>query len=87
MKHKKLGATVAPVASQDDTSWLDGKTNVVVNVEEKQDAPSLIKILSLRQGAVTLQDGRVLRYHKTLDVNEETATWLFKSFPGLMEKL
>ena len=74
-KHDKQGAPKAPPS--DDTSWLDGEVQ----------KSSSVKILSLRPGSVTLQDKRVLEYHKVLDVDSQTAEWLFKSFPGLMQKI
>jgi hypothetical protein len=87
MKHEKTGAT-APTS--EDSSWLDGKakTSVQVHVDlPKVDVPKLVKVLSMRPGDVVLKDGTRLKYKKVLDVTEDVAEWLFKSFPGLMEKL
>jgi hypothetical protein len=74
---KNKGGAVAPQISNTDDSWLD----------EAEHTPEMVKVLSLRPGDITLQDGRVLKYKKWLEVKSETADWLQKTYPGFIERL
>lgn len=64
----------------EDTSWLDGEETIVSK-------SGLIKVLSLRSGDIVLAKDKVLRYHKTLEVDQNTFDWLQKTFPGMIEKI
>ena len=46
-----------------------------------------VKIFSLRRGDIHLKDGQVLKYQEPLDVSEELAVYLEKSFKGEMRRL